>query len=247
MHKLHTHYDHLKVARDAPASVIKAAYRTLSQEYHPDRSQDPDAARIMTMLNVAYAVLSDEVQRRDYDNWIAAEEATLPARPETTPRDTPPASTEPRSYRSGSAATSALQTIPARLWVLAALVLAYLAWIGLDRLLENKPFSFIGGSQGARAQASVVPAQITREQAIALLVSRLQLHRVADMACLLYRDEGNTPNNAKAERWNLALVEIHDKHCGGDPEIGHVRDRYIVSSSGNVFEYDAAEDAYHPY
>ncbi|MCS6804710.1 MAG: DnaJ domain-containing protein, partial [Blastocatellia bacterium] len=38
MPKLHTHYDNLKVARNAPPEVIRAAYKTLSQRFHPDRN-----------------------------------------------------------------------------------------------------------------------------------------------------------------------------------------------------------------
>ena len=38
MKKIHTHYDNLKVTRDAPTEVIRAAYRALSQQFHPDRN-----------------------------------------------------------------------------------------------------------------------------------------------------------------------------------------------------------------
>lgn len=48
MEKIHTHYDNLKVAREAPPEVIRAAYRALSQRYHPDRNPaNAEAARIM--------------------------------------------------------------------------------------------------------------------------------------------------------------------------------------------------------
>lgn len=76
--KVHTHYDNLKTARNAPDEVIRAAYRALSQKYHPDKNPRPDAARIMAILNTSYAVLSDEVQRRRHDEWIAEQEGTLP-------------------------------------------------------------------------------------------------------------------------------------------------------------------------
>jgi DnaJ-class molecular chaperone len=36
MTNIRTHYDNLKVARNAPDSVIKAAYKALCQTYHPD-------------------------------------------------------------------------------------------------------------------------------------------------------------------------------------------------------------------
>ena len=75
MNKLHTHYDNLKVARLAPQEVIRAAYKALSQKYHPDKnSGDAKAARIMSILNSAYAALSDPRRRREHDEWIAAEE-----------------------------------------------------------------------------------------------------------------------------------------------------------------------------
>jgi curved DNA-binding protein CbpA len=77
--KIHTHYDNLKTARNAPDEVIRAAYKALSQKYHPDKNPRPDAARIMAILNASYAVLSDEVQRRRHDEWIAEQESAQPA------------------------------------------------------------------------------------------------------------------------------------------------------------------------
>lgn len=75
MAKIHTHYDNLKVARLAPQEVIRAAYKALSQKYHPDKNQgDEKAARIMAIVNSAYNILSDPVRRREHDEWIAAEE-----------------------------------------------------------------------------------------------------------------------------------------------------------------------------
>jgi hypothetical protein len=75
MAKIHTHYDNLKVARLAPQEVIRAAYKALSQKYHPDKNPgDEKAARIMAILNTAYGVLADPVRRKEHDEWIAAEE-----------------------------------------------------------------------------------------------------------------------------------------------------------------------------
>lgn len=75
MAKIHTHYDNLKVARKAPQEVIRAAYKALSQKYHPDKNPgDEKAARIMAILNSAYGTLSDPLRRREHDDWIAAEE-----------------------------------------------------------------------------------------------------------------------------------------------------------------------------
>lgn len=76
MAQLHTHYDNLKVARNAPPEVIRAAYKTLSQKYHPDRNPgSPDAMRIIQIINSAYEVLSDPVKRHEHDEWIARTES----------------------------------------------------------------------------------------------------------------------------------------------------------------------------
>ena len=75
MARIHTHYDNLKVSRKAPQEVIRAAYKALSQKYHPDKNpRDDKAARIMAILNSAYGTLADPVRRHEHDEWIAAEE-----------------------------------------------------------------------------------------------------------------------------------------------------------------------------
>ncbi|MGV7208143.1 J domain-containing protein [Oxalobacteraceae bacterium A2-2] len=75
MAKIHTHYDNLKVSRMAPQEVIRAAYKALSQKYHPDKNPgDEKAARIMAIVNSAYLTLSDPQRRKEHDEWIAAEE-----------------------------------------------------------------------------------------------------------------------------------------------------------------------------
>lgn len=77
MSNIRTHYDNLKVARDAPPKVIHAAYRSLSQKYHPDLNPNsPDADRIMAIINAAYEVFSDSIKRKQHDEWIAKMEET---------------------------------------------------------------------------------------------------------------------------------------------------------------------------
>ena len=71
-----THYDNLKVARNAPPEVIRAAYKALAQQYHPDRNSSPDAPRIMRIINRAYEVLSDPDLRGEHDAWIATQTRT---------------------------------------------------------------------------------------------------------------------------------------------------------------------------
>lgn len=83
---MRTHYDNLKVARDAPPEVIRAAYKTLSQRYHPDRNPgDENCARIMAVLNQAYEVLSDPHKRQLHDEWIRHAEERTHQSQQTTP------------------------------------------------------------------------------------------------------------------------------------------------------------------
>ena len=68
-----THYDTLKVSRDAPIEVIQAAYRSLARKYHPDRhgGSSPEREAQMKAINAAYEVLSDSTKRAEYDRWLA--------------------------------------------------------------------------------------------------------------------------------------------------------------------------------
>lgn len=67
-----SHYDSLQVSRNASDQVIRAAYKALSQRWHPDRNQAKrsEAERIMSRINIAYAVLSDSRRRAQYDSEL---------------------------------------------------------------------------------------------------------------------------------------------------------------------------------
>ena len=66
---MRTHYDNLKVSKDAPVEVIQAAYRTLAKKYHPDiNKNNPEAARIMQIINASYEVLIDPLKRKEHDS-----------------------------------------------------------------------------------------------------------------------------------------------------------------------------------
>ncbi len=96
MAKVHSHYENLKVARDAPPEVIRAAYRSLSLKYHPDRNPgNVEATRIMAVLNVAYEILSDPVKRQAHDRWIAAAESDQPGDQAPPSKPNPPARHRP--------------------------------------------------------------------------------------------------------------------------------------------------------
>lgn len=69
-----SYYENLKVMRDAPAEVIRAAYKALAQKLHPDKNPLPEAAEYMALINAAYETLSDTAMRPHYDQWLEAEE-----------------------------------------------------------------------------------------------------------------------------------------------------------------------------
>ena len=63
------YYDILGVPSGASEKQIKAAYRKLAFQHHPDRNTgDPDSAGKMKAINEAYAVLSNPSKRRHYED-----------------------------------------------------------------------------------------------------------------------------------------------------------------------------------
>jgi curved DNA-binding protein CbpA len=75
-----SHYATLDIPRDATAAQIKAAFRKLASEHHPDRGGDTGKA---AAINDAYAVLSDQERRARYDAGL---DDALPPSPEELAR-----------------------------------------------------------------------------------------------------------------------------------------------------------------
>ena len=63
----HDYYEVLGVDRTATRDEIKHAYRKLALQFHPDKNTEPGAAAKFRELAEAYAVLSDETKRKEYD------------------------------------------------------------------------------------------------------------------------------------------------------------------------------------
>jgi molecular chaperone DnaJ len=61
------YYEILGVSKNAMQDEIKSAYRKLALQYHPDRNKSPDAEGRFKEISEAYAVLSDQEKRSQYD------------------------------------------------------------------------------------------------------------------------------------------------------------------------------------
>jgi molecular chaperone DnaJ len=63
------YYEILGVGRDANEGEIKAAFRKLARQYHPDVNKEPDAEEKFKEVNEAYGALSDPEKRARYDRF----------------------------------------------------------------------------------------------------------------------------------------------------------------------------------
>lgn len=61
------YYEVLGVPRTASRDEIKDAYRKLALQYHPDRNKAPEAEEMFKEISEAYAVLSDDEKRIQYN------------------------------------------------------------------------------------------------------------------------------------------------------------------------------------
>ena len=61
------YYKILGISQSASDYDIKAAYRSMSMKWHPDKNQGADAISMMQDINEAYAILKDKTKRERYD------------------------------------------------------------------------------------------------------------------------------------------------------------------------------------
>lgn len=63
------YYEILGADKKASIDDIKSAYRQLAMRYHPDRNKSSDAEEKFKEISEAYAVLSDQNKRQQYDQF----------------------------------------------------------------------------------------------------------------------------------------------------------------------------------
>lgn len=69
-------YSVLCITQDADMAALKAAYRRMARQTHPDVNKEPDAAAAFHRVQSAYDVLGDPLKRRKYDAGLALEART---------------------------------------------------------------------------------------------------------------------------------------------------------------------------
>lgn len=70
--RLPNYYSILGVPVDATSREIKAKFRQLVKEHHPDKTKDEKTAQTLAEINKAYEVLSDNEKRKAYDKYFKA-------------------------------------------------------------------------------------------------------------------------------------------------------------------------------
>ncbi len=101
------YYTLLGVDKDAPPGAIKAAFKKLALQYHPDVYKGNDAHERMRLLLAAYQTLSDPEERKRYDaHYVEFVDVGTSLTKRTYTHDTAPRSTGGSTRRAPREAAS---------------------------------------------------------------------------------------------------------------------------------------------
>lgn len=94
------HYTLLQVSITSTEVEIRAAYRRLARENHPDTNSSPEAEGLMRRINEAWETLRDSGRRAAYDRQLPrpARPAARPVRRQPPPPRRPAAEAEARTF-----------------------------------------------------------------------------------------------------------------------------------------------------
>jgi curved DNA-binding protein CbpA len=164
-----THYDALEVSPNASPEVIRAAYRSLMQRFHPDRNPGDEAvAARAAVIAQAYAVLSDADKRAEYNQILqrAAEKAVpfaqggRPSADAGSNRASRSGTTRPVGPRGNPGAVSATHVMRIGLWCLLFLFAAGGFWAFASRTGKKiEPRAELVSIRQAFASAAATEAQ----------------------------------------------------------------------------------------
>jgi len=75
--EMKNYYEILGVPEDAGYDEVRAVYRRLAFEFHPDRNSDPAAQEYFQKVIEAFSVLSDSESRREYDAILFSDSSLI--------------------------------------------------------------------------------------------------------------------------------------------------------------------------
>lgn len=140
------YYEILEVSPKASPAVIRAAYRSLIQRYHPDKNPgDTAIAERAAQVIAAYEILSDEEKRAAYDGQLRAAQLRQGA------AQTPAGHRRPRAARRVERPRRSLFS-----YGLMAVLLAVLGWMALG-LFKTPSVEAVKAAQPARAPLPAIP------------------------------------------------------------------------------------------
>ncbi len=81
-----TYYETLGLKSGADLAAIKAGYRRMVKQWHPDVCKEPDAAEVFRQVQHAFDILSDPKQKARYDVGLKLEKQAKLTAPTRKPR-----------------------------------------------------------------------------------------------------------------------------------------------------------------
>lgn len=124
-----SHYEILEVSPNASPEVIRAAYRSLMQRYHPDKNPDDNrAAERAVQVVQAYEVLSDADRRAAYDLSLSSATIASPSAASAWGDTESTESQRPRTARKKSSASLGILLLASALIIAACWVLITAVW-----------------------------------------------------------------------------------------------------------------------